>query len=211
MSTWIWPIVTPETVLALGLSRASTTRIGCSGFRADPWGRLLWGHHQISLNTASCFRCSLRWAECCQRRCVQSSRNHPIVPESLISVSWQQVITLSSNIIYDNDCNAKQAEAGRPDEPLNTTYRRPHWSLSTFTNPQAITLLQKQKKGQKETLMNQQSVNRSWQQPEDLWSLKLQDDTADLTRTSAADEEKCYYTCRLHLLQPLTTVPTARR
>lgn len=166
MSTWIWPIVTPETVLALDLWRASTTRISCSGFRADLWGRLLWGYHQISLNTASCFRCSLRWAECCQRRCVQSSRNHPIVPESLISVSWQQVITLSSNIIYDNVCNAKQAEAGRTDEPLNTTYRRPHWSLSTFTNPLGYNSFPKTKERTKrnfnESAVGQPLMTAAW-------------------------------------------------
>ena len=127
-------MVTSDTVLARGLC-SLTTRISCCGFWAALWGRLLWGRHQTSLNTAARF--------------ASSSQNLWLTPESPILASDRSGQTSFRTTSAAPRQVAVLTQASRKDEPPNATYRRvrPHWrSLFTFTNPQANSKPKKEQK-----------------------------------------------------------------
>lgn len=96
--TWIWSILTSETVLALGHYVDQLIR-----FRAVSVGTFAFSSSPNQPKRSSLLRIAPQWAEL-----LLTSQKCRIIPESLISEQQRQP-SLRSNIIYNNVCNAKQA------------------------------------------------------------------------------------------------------
>lgn len=95
--TWIWPILTSETVLALGHYADQLIR-----FRAVSAGTFAFSSSPNQPQRSFLLQVAPRWAEL-----LLTSQKRRIIPESRISEQQPQP-SLRSNIIY-NVCNAKQA------------------------------------------------------------------------------------------------------